>query len=174
MVNCRLRSNPFQFSVIPFAIAGLAAAALPITVQAPAQANDYESCAQGLTDVGITVEDAAYACATALHPTDVSTCFTKVNNDVGLDSSALLSACRRVRRPVDLATCVVDIHRDRLGEGSLAVLDNCRRSLLPVRYSECVTGLIEATALPIDDSLSECIAGGYRPRDIAPTFIPVD
>lgn len=174
MVNCRLRSNPFQSSVIPLAIAGLVAAALPVAVQTPAQANDYERCAQGLIESGVTREDAAYACATALHPTDVSTCFTKVNTDVGLESSELLAACRRVRRPLELATCVVDIHRDRLSEGSLAVLDNCRRSLLPVRYSECVVGLIGASASELDDSLSECIAGGYRPRDIAPTFIPVD
>lgn len=174
MVNCRLRFRPFQSSVIPFAIAGLAAAALPITIQSPAQANDYESCARSLINAGISIQDADYACATALHPTDVSACFTKVAGDVSLDSSDLLHACRRVRRPTELATCVVDIHSDRLSEGSIAVLDNCRRSLEPVRYSECVNGLIAASAIALDESMSECIAGGYRPRDIAPTFLPAD
>ncbi|MEM8544306.1 MAG: hypothetical protein AAGF66_10010 [Cyanobacteria bacterium P01_H01_bin.119] len=174
MVNCPVPHRPVQWSVIPLAIAGLAATTLPAVVQSPAQANEFERCATALTRSGVSIEEADYACANALHPVDVSSCYTKVLDDISLESGALLYACRRVRRPLELATCVVDIHRDRLNEGSTAVLENCRRSLLPVRYSQCVVGLIDASAIELSDSLSECIAGGYRPRDISPTFIPAD
>jgi hypothetical protein len=42
---------------------------------------------------------------------------------------------------------------------------------LPVRYADCVTGLSAASELTPEASLTTCSAAGYRPVDLAPTFI---
>lgn len=143
-----------------------------VLLSAPnAIANDFASCTSSLIDAGLEGSAAAGACGKALHPTDLSSCTLDITRvaDVGADQA--LVACQSDRRPTELATCVSDIHRGLEVADSTAVLNNCRRSVLPVRFADCVVGIANAAALTTADSLNQCIAAGYRPEDVAPTFI---
>lgn len=160
-----------QYSAIPFAlIAGLAAPM--VLMSAPrAIANDFESCTSGLIEAGIEAIAAAGACGTALHPADLSSCTVDVLGAAEVDAEQALVACQSDRRPQELATCVGDIHQGLEVANSTAVVNNCRRSVLPVRFSDCVVGVATAADLAVADSMTQCIAAGYRPEDVAPTFI---
>lgn len=158
-------------------------AAVPVGVAAlfavnpivfPAYANDYETCATDLLKAGIDAEAATTACARALHPDEVSACVTGVQGVTSLAGLDILSACSRDRRPKEVASCVGMIHGDLTVDDSASVLDHCHRSILPIRFSECVVGLSASTPLALSEALSTCISAGYRPEDIAPTFIPSD
>lgn len=143
-----------------------------VLLSAPrAIANDYESCTSGLIDAGITANAAAGACGTALHPAELSSCTVDVLGAAEVDAEQALLACQNDRRPQELATCVGDIHQGLEVANSTAVVNNCRRSVLPVRFSDCVVGVATAASLPVAESMTQCIAAGYRPEDVAPTFI---
>jgi hypothetical protein len=167
----------FRWSAIPFAAAGLLATLGISLVPQAAQANDYAACAAALRDLDLTLDRAtiADACALAYRPQEVSGCVTGVLSETTtITPVAALSACSRDRRPPEVATCVTDIHTTLPVADSPSVLDHCHRSLLPVRYSQCVIGLAETLDFTTDESLARCIAAGYRPENVAPTYIPLD
>jgi hypothetical protein len=171
MVHFLASATRRQYSAIPFAlIVGLAA---PVVLgSAPkAIANDFESCTSSLIEAGIVAAEAAGACGKALHPDDLSSCTVDVLRVAEVDAQQALVACQSDRRPLDLATCVGDIHQGLEVANSTAVLNNCRRSVLPVRFSDCVVGVATAAELAVADSMTQCLAAGYRPEDVAPTFI---
>ncbi|MGF1518213.1 MAG: hypothetical protein ACFCVB_10460 [Nodosilinea sp.] len=160
-----------QCSTIPFAlIAGLAT---PLVLLAAPRviANDFEVCTSRLIEAGIDGGAAAAACGKALHPADLSSCTLDVVGVADIDAEQALLACQRDRRPQELATCVSDIHQSLEIASSTAVLNNCRRSILPVRFAGCVVGVAAAATLTPAESMSRCSAAGYRPEDVAPTFI---
>lgn len=143
--------------------------ALPISPVAAR--NDFKACTGSLIESGVAADDAIAACASALHPRDVSDCVDEVIDIREISASNALSACSRVRRPKDLSDCVSDIHRDLSITDSPAVLDHCRRSLLPTRFSECVSGVSDAASLGAGDAMQACISAGFQPRDIADSFV---
>ncbi|MBD1915558.1 MULTISPECIES: hypothetical protein [Cyanophyceae] len=160
-----------QCLAIPFAlITGLTTSM--VLISAPqAIANDFESCASRLIEAGVAGPAAAGACGQALHPIDLASCTVDVIGVAEVDAEQALVACQSDRRPQDLATCIGDIHQGLEVANSTAVLNNCRRSVLPVRFSDCVVGVATAADLAVADSMTQCIAAGYRPEDVAPTFI---
>lgn len=168
----------FQWPVIPF-LAGalLSAGTLPLGIAAAqAQANDldYDICASELLDAGVDAEAAAIACAGAYRPTDISSCVTGVLDAADVSVIAALTACSRDRRPDEVATCVADIHADLVVDDSQAVLDRCHRTILPKRYAACVIGIADEIGYATEDALATCIAAGYRPVNVTPTYIPMD
>jgi hypothetical protein len=168
----------FQWSAIPFALGGLVAIGTVPLMAAPvkAQANDldYAACASELLAAGLATDAVAIACSTSYRPTDVSSCVTGVLAAADVSALAALSACSRDRRPDEVATCVADIHNSLPVDDSLAVLDNCHRTILPERYAACVTGIADEVELTTEESLASCIAAGYRPLNLTPTYIPLD
>jgi hypothetical protein len=180
MVHFRPSAAGFRWPAIQFArcfaqssvIAGLVAAALPVVLVRPAAANEFESCARALTDAGLEAAVVAAACGQALHPDQVSACVTGVLAAADVTALSALSACSRDRRPKEVATCVSDIHAALPVERSDEVLEKCHLSILPQRYSACVVGLSQGAGLAVAESLNECLSAGYRPVDVAPTFVP--
>ncbi|MEO0986175.1 MAG: hypothetical protein AAFY20_11565 [Cyanobacteria bacterium J06639_14] len=166
--------NRFQWPTIQFIVVGLVTAGtVPLlTPAAQAQSGDYAGCARDLTALGVAADTAAAACALSFHPTEVSSCVVDVTNASDVSPELALSACSRDRRPDEVATCVTSIHGQLSVSSSQSVLDHCHRSLLPELYAECVTGLADAVDYGTDESLSRCIAAGYRPEDVAPTYVP--
>jgi hypothetical protein len=167
-----------QWRAIPFAVFGfVTASTLPFAVPpAQAQATDlaYGACADELIAAGITAEAAAIACSTAYRPTDVSSCVTGVLAAADVPALSALTACSRDRRPAEVSTCVADIHSDLVVGDSLAVVDLCHRTILPERYSACVIGIATEAGLTTEESLATCIAAGYRPLNVSPTYIPME
>lgn len=151
-------------------MAGLAAP-LALLAAPRAIANDFEVCTSSLIDAGIDGSAAAAACGKVLHPADLSSCTLDVVSVADVDAEQALLACRGDRRPKELATCVSDIHQSLEIASSTAVLNHCRRSILPMRFADCVVGVATATPLTPAESMSRCSAAGYRPEDVAPTFI---
>lgn len=168
----------FQWPVIPFLTGALlSVGTLPlISGAAQAQANDlnYAACADELLEVGVDAEAAAIACATSYRPTEVSDCVSGVLDAADVTPVAALSACSRDRRPAEMASCVTDIHRNLSVNDSAAVLDHCYRTILPERYAACVTGIADEIGYATEDALATCIAAGYRPLNVTPTYIPLD
>jgi hypothetical protein len=160
-----------QCSVIPFAIAvGLAAPA--VLIAAPrAIANEFATCTSTLLEVGLEATDAAAACGKALHPVDLSRCALTITGVASVDATQALVACQNDRRPQELATCVDTIHQGLEVANSTAVLNNCRRSVLPLRFADCVVGVATAADLTATASMAQCNAAGFRPQDVAPSFI---
>ncbi|TVQ13606.1 MAG: hypothetical protein EA368_01890 [Leptolyngbya sp. DLM2.Bin27] len=143
-----------------------------VLVSAPgAIANDFEACTRSLLEADIEAVAAARACGQALHPAALSRCTVDIINVTDALAEQALLACQSDRRPAELATCVSDIHQNLEVTNSTSVINNCRRSLLPTRYADCVIGVAQTAELTIADSMSSCIAAGYRPVDVAPTFI---
>lgn len=167
-----------QWPAIPFALIGLASASTLPLVATPAQAQatdfDYATCASELLAAGIDADAAAIACSTSYRPTDISSCVDGVLEAADVPALAALTACSRDRRPTEVATCVANIHNDLVVDDSLAVLDLCHRTILPERYSACVIGIAQETDLTTEESLASCIAAGYRPLNVTPTYIPMD
>ncbi|MDB9526055.1 hypothetical protein PN498_08660 [Oscillatoria sp. CS-180] len=166
-----------QWPAIPFAAIGFAAAAALPLMSAPAHAiNDvnYEGCTDELIDAGIAADTAAVACALSLEPSQVSSCVTNVLSVASVVPEDALTACSRDRRPDEVATCVSSIHQTLAVDDSQEVLLHCHRSLLPQRYSACVVGVADAAGYATDEALARCIAAGYQPVDVAPTYIPVN
>ncbi|MGD1906115.1 MAG: hypothetical protein ACFB0C_08995 [Leptolyngbyaceae cyanobacterium] len=157
---------------LPFVAAGLMVG--PIGIE-PAQATDYDTCVGDLLTLDLDRETVASACALAYRPQEVSGCVTGVMAETNIAPRDALSACSRDRRPPEVATCVTSIHTNLtvadLPE-SLSVLDHCHRSLLPVRYSECVLAVGLIAEFTTADALDRCISAGYRPENVAPTYIP--
>jgi hypothetical protein len=114
---------------------------------------------------------AAGACGQALHPTDLASCTAGVTGTAEVSAEQALMACQSDRRPDELATCVTDIYGSLDVASATAVLNNCRLSVLPVRFADCVVGVADAASLTTAESMNQCIAAGYRPDDVAPTFI---
>lgn len=168
----------FQWPVIPF-VAGalLSVGTLPFglaAAQAQATDLDYDACARELLGAGVDAEAAAIACAGAYRPTDVSSCVTGVLDAADVTPTAALTACSRDRRPDEVATCVADIHNALVVDDSQGVLDRCHRTILPKRYAACVIGIVSEVDYTTEDALATCIAAGYRPLNVTPTYIPVD
>ncbi|WP_008313442.1 hypothetical protein [Leptolyngbya sp. PCC 6406] len=173
MAHFALSQGIPRWSAIHLAAAGLITTGV-LTLGLPsALANDYMSCASTLLALDLETEMVAAACALAYRPTEVSSCVTGVLSEAVLDPRDVLTACSRDRRPLEVATCVTDIHTTLPVVSSLSVLDHCHRSLLPVRYAQCVTGLAETASLATEESMVRCIAAGYRPENVAPTYIPM-
>lgn len=171
MVHFLASATHRQCLAIPFALITGLTASMVILSAPQAIANDFESCTSGLIAAGIAEVSAAGACGTALHPAELSSCTADVLGAAEVDAEQALVACQSDRRPKELATCVGDIHQGLEVANSTAVLNNCRRSVLPVRFSDCVVGVATAADLAVADSMTQCLAAGYRPEDVAPTFI---
>lgn len=141
--------------------------------------NEYKRCAADLDGLELTDEAIAEACASALHPNELSNCVVRIDRETTVTAETALAGCKRDRRPEDLAVCVVDI--DRLGNGNLgdAALDYCRRSLLPLAFADCVTGLdSEIASIEPLPAMDICIAADDRPVEYLPDFVypqpPID
>ncbi|MDA0266825.1 MAG: hypothetical protein O2890_12055 [Cyanobacteria bacterium] len=174
MVKSPVSRKILQWSALPFVAAGLMVAGVgPIAIEA-AQANDYDTCVGDLLPLALDRETVAAACALAYRPQEVSSCVTGVIAATTLDPRNALSACSRDRRPLEVSTCVTDIHTTLTVSDSLSVLDHCHRSLLPVRYSQCVLSLGTLAEFTTADALDRCISAGYRPENVAPTYIPAE
>jgi len=145
-----------------------------MTLEAQARDTNYEGCASELVDLGIEADTAAAACALAFRPSQVSSCVAGVLDVSTVSPLSALSACSRDRRPDEVASCVATIHDQFVVDEPQSVLVSCHRSLLPERYAACVTGLADAVEYGVEESLSRCIAAGYRPENIAPTYIPAE
>ncbi|HEY9889639.1 MAG TPA: hypothetical protein V6D02_14635 [Candidatus Obscuribacterales bacterium] len=167
-----------QWPAIPFVALGLMAAGTVPLIATSAQAQDrdvnYGACTAALIAEGIAAETAVTACALAFEPTQVSSCVSGVMAVSSVDPTAALSACSRDRRPDEVAACVSDIHGNLVVDDPLAVLTSCHRSILPERYAACVVGIAAEANYGTEDSLAACIAAGYRPENVAPTYIPMD
>ena len=178
MIHFSRSFKRLQWPAIPFVLLGLVSAStLPlVTTPAQAQATDlnYAACADELLAAGVGTDAAAIACSTAYRPTEVSSCVTGVLATADVSAIDALGACSRDRRPDEVSTCVADIHGDLAVTDSQTVLDLCHRTILPERYSACVVGIAAETGLTTEESLESCIAAGYRPLNVSPTFIPMD
>ncbi|MEO1095809.1 MAG: hypothetical protein AAFX01_13015 [Cyanobacteria bacterium J06638_28] len=168
----------FQWSAIPFIAFGLITA-LPAASSAfltPGSSEDrnYGECAEDLLAEGIAADAAAAACALAFRPTEMSGCVTGVLATAEVAPLEALSACSRDRRPDEVATCVGNIHDELAVTSSKSVLDHCHRSILPERYATCVVDLANVIDYDTEEALSRCTAAGYRPENIAPTYIPLN
>jgi len=174
MVHFPFSVSPIQCPAIQFAIAG--GIVLPSLLMAPmaAPANEFGNCTGKLLAAGIDTEAASLACAQALHPNEVASCVVDVTQTADVGAEDALAACSRDRRPDEVATCFSSIYVNLDGVDPLETLESCQLSILPVRYSDCVTGLAAASDLPPASSLSTCSVAGYRPVDLAPTFILTD
>lgn len=181
MVHSRVFSARSQWPALQFfvgcvgrgsVIAGLLAVSLPFVAQRPAVANEFANCASALVDAGIEPSLVASACGDALRPEQVSACVEGVIDVADVSALEALSACSRDRRPKEVATCVADIHNALTVDSSSEVLEKCHLSVLPERYSACVVGLADGAGLALDESLDQCINAGYRPADVAPSFVP--
>lgn len=187
MRNSNIQSRLLRLSSVPLAMAAVLAGLLPVNLASAspstssysstyrAKPRQYAECASGLIGVGIAEVDAAAACGGALYPAELSSCVGRIGDGTEITAPDALSSCRRVRRPIDLASCVVSIN-DGASDGTtaLTVLDYCRRSLLPLRFSACVTGVRGETVLATADVMQNCIAASSRPREVLPTFVPID
>jgi len=164
----------FPYPAIQFAVAGMVA--YPALALAPAalasDRNGYSRCTTDLLALEFSEATVAEVCARAFEPEEVSACVVAVAAVPTVDPNQALTACRRDRRPDEVATCVTTIHQDLLVEDSSQVVENCHLSILPERYSQCVVGLGLTTELGTAASLEECIAAGYDPEDITPSFVP--
>ncbi len=174
MVHFPCSIERIQCPVIQFAVAGTIA--LPAILFSPlaVQANEFGNCTGKLLAAGIEAESASLACAQALHPDEVASCVVDVTATADVLSEDALTACSRDRRPDEVAACFDSIYTNLAGADPLETLNNCQLSILPSRYSDCVTGLAAASDLTPDSSLATCSVAGYRPVDLAPTFILSD
>ncbi|MEM1310060.1 MAG: hypothetical protein AAF722_01220 [Cyanobacteria bacterium P01_C01_bin.70] len=144
------------------------------SAQAQALDLDYDACADQLLNAGVDADAAAIACALSYRPTEVSGCVSSVLNAADVTPTAALSACSRDRRPDEVASCVSSIHGDLVVSDSQSVLDHCHRTILPERYAACVTGISDEIGYATEDALASCIAAGYRPENVTPTYIPMN
>jgi hypothetical protein len=137
-----------------------------------ADPGSYSTCLSDLTAAGLATDLAAEACAGAFHPRQLASCVTRLEDLSELTATERLSACSRDRRPDDLASCVIDITDDLGSSTAPEALDSCRLSLLPQRFANCVVGVSAAGGLDAIATLDLCLQAGYRPRDLAPSFLP--
>ncbi|MFP4007939.1 MAG: hypothetical protein ACLFV6_07990 [Spirulinaceae cyanobacterium] len=97
-----------RWTAVSLVPAGLLAFSVP--QEAKAHWNPFEICAEELLATeAISPEQAAFACAEALEPKDLSFCVIKINSFTPVDAVSALQACFRDRRPLELATCTVNI-----------------------------------------------------------------
>ncbi len=170
MAHCVPSVRLTRWSGIPFTLASLLALGVAPSL-AQTLGGDFALCARGLRSRGLSDEAIAAACALAYRPTEVSGCVAGVLNRAAVDPTVALAACSRDRRPLEVAACFSAIHGTLPISDSPAVLDHCHRSILPVRYGQCVTDLATTLNLGPEAALAQCIAAGYRPENVAPTFI---
>lgn len=172
MVHHPVFKSLSPYLTLPFTL--FSAVLAPLTLASPGLAIDYNygQCAADLLATGLSAEDVATACAQALRPEEVASCVLDVVDTTELNAEDALTACSRDRRPLEVATCVVDIHEFLDVPNSAAVLSHCHRSILPERYADCVIDTTLVAEIATTDSMALCIAAGYRPVDVAPSFIP--
>ncbi len=175
MVKSPVSLKILPWSMLPFVAAGLmVVGAGPIGIEA-AQASEYDTCVGDLLPLALDRETVAAACALAYRPQEISSCVTGVlAATTTIVPGDALTACSRDRRPLEVSTCVTDIHSTLTVDDSFSVLDHCHRSLLPVRYSQCVLALGTTADFATVDALDRCISAGYRPENVAPTYIPAE
>lgn len=134
--------------------------------------NEYEECAADLLGLNLEAADIADACASGLHPDELSACVVDIDQETAIEPQTALSGCKRVRRPDDLATCVIRVDANTSGVASLEALDHCRRSLLPLLFSDCVVGLrSEMAGLEPLPAMNVCISADDRPIEYRPDFV---
>lgn len=172
MVHFPVFKSLSPYLTLPFTL--FSAVLAPLTLASPGLAIDYNygQCVADLLEVGLSAQAVGTACASALRPEQVGRCVLEVTAVTDLSAEAALTACSRDRRPLEVASCVVDIHGFLDVPNSAAVLNHCHRSILPVRYADCVIDTALTAELATTDSMALCIAAGYRPVDVAPSFIP--
>jgi hypothetical protein len=171
MVYSLLSAIRNQCSLIHFAVIGLVAGPMVlVNPMAASASNEFRNCTGKLIDAGIDTALATSTCAAALHPRLVADCVQDVTWATEVEATDALTTCSRDRRPDEVAICVIDIVGLE-GANVATALNNCGKSVLPVRYADCVLGLTAASDLVADQSMAQCIAAGYRPVDVAPTFI---
>jgi hypothetical protein len=141
----------------------------PAAIAATPKGDDYDKCAQRLSEAGLNTELVANSCAYVARPLDLAYCVTDIGDKTDITPEAALMTCRSVRRPDELSTCAIDIH-GLGGATNEEILSFCRRSLLPVRYGNCVTGLSNELSLSTPESMTICIDGRDRPRDFYPGY----
>lgn len=150
------------------AIATISAIA-PTAIAAAPKGDDYQKCANHLSEAGISSDLVANSCAYVARPLDLAYCVTDINDKTDITPEAALMTCRAVRRPDELSTCALDIHALG-GATNEEILSFCGRSLLPARYGSCVTGLTHALNLSTPESMAVCLDGRDRPRDFYPGY----
>jgi len=172
MVHHPVFKSLSPYLTLPFTL--FSAVLAPLTLASPGLAigYNYGQCVTDLLEVGLSAEAVASACASALRPEQVGSCVLDVTAVTELSAEVALAACSRDRRPLEVATCVVDIHEFLDVPNSAAVLNHCHRSILPARYADCVIDTALVAEIATTDSMALCIAAGYRPVDVAPSFIP--
>lgn len=161
---------------IASAVSGLTVGLSPLAASASLfRGNDYEACTESLIDDGISVENAAAACAGALDPRDISTCVDRILDGTDVTAVDALDSCIQVRRPREMASCVVMIDDDLDGAIAGNILEYCTRSLLPKDYADCVTGIDSATDLEASAVMETCIDADYvLPAILYPNFVFID
>jgi hypothetical protein len=174
MVHFPLSLHRIQCPAIQFAVAGVIAFPTMLFSPLMAQANEFGNCTGKLLAAGIDTTSAAQACAQALHPDQVANCVVDVTDIADVAAEDALAACSRDRRPEEVAACFGSIYTNLEGADPQKTLENCQLSILPIRYSDCVTGLAAESDLTPEASLVTCSVAGYRPVDLAPTFILSD
>lgn len=127
-----------RWTAVGLVPAGLLVFSVP--QEAKADWNPFEICAEELlsTEV-ISPEQAAFACAEALEPKDLSFCVIKINSFTPVDAVSALQACFRDRRPLELATCTVNITEEFDFSDRVARKDN---EALVAQVTEGTPGLI--------------------------------
>lgn len=170
-VFCYLRCTN-KLTVPVLAMTGWLAMSLPSTAVTATYRNDFRVCSGRLLSVGITAEAASQACATALRPSDLSSCVSKIERQTQIAAVDALSSCRQVRRPEELATCVVGISLNTQEGVNSTVLNYCSRSLLPVRFAQCVVGLRAEIDLAPTQVMDSCIDASDKITGFLPSFIP--
>ncbi len=160
------------YLTLPFTL--FSAVLAPFTLVSPGVAIDYNygQCIADLLEVGLAADAVASACASALRPDQVGSCVLDVTTATEISAEVALAACSRDRRPLEVASCVVNIHNALAVGSSAAVLNHCHRSILPARYADCVIDTALVAEIATTESMALCIAAGYRPVDVAPSFIP--
>ena len=134
--------------------------AIPEAATAQANRKSFRICSRDLLSVGLSEEEVANACGTALKPRDLSRCVTRIYDDTTeeLPAEEILFNCQRVRRVDELGTCVQEINKEiKNTSDQSAVLESCRLSLLPESFSSCVIGLSDNVALSTEELLATCL-----------------
>lgn len=123
---------------------------------------DYRACAARLLQLGISAENAAGACATALRPRDLGECVHRIQRQTQVAAQDFFGSCLQARRPLDFSACVVGISKQGKDSFDPNILTYCNRSLLPLRFAKCVVGLRSEIDLGVIRAMDTCIDASDR------------
>lgn len=161
-----------RLSAPVLAIAGCLGMSVPSMAITTSYGNDYRACVGRLKGTDIAEQAISQACATALRPTDLSSCVITIDKKTQITAVDALSGCERARRPKEYATCVVGISLNTQEAINPAVLNYCSRSLLPVRFAQCVVGISSQTSIAPTQLLDTCIDGSDIVGGVVPSSAP--